>query len=72
METLKDRRETLLRNFANESLQVQQIKHILKENTKLHTMNTRNTERYHITNSNTERLKKSAGVQMQYCLNAIN
>ena len=72
METLKDRRESLIRKLANKSLQVQQMPHILKENTKLHTMDTRNTERYQITYTNTDRFRKSAGVQMQYCLNAIN
>ena len=69
METLKDRRETLFRRFAIKSLEVEQMKTILKENTNIHTMETRNKEKYHIFNSNTERYKKSAGIQMQYCPN---
>ena len=69
METLKDRRETLFRRFAIKSLEVEQMKTILKENTNIHTMETRNKEKYHIFNSNTDRYKKSAGIQMQYYLN---
>ena len=69
MESLKDRRETLFRKLASKSLEVQQMKTILKENTKTHTMETRNDEKYEITKANTDRFKKSAGIQMQYYLN---
>ena len=72
METLKDRRESLFRKFATKSLHLKQMQHILKENTKSHMMETRNNEQYQITNTNTDRFKKSAGIQLQYCLNAMN
>ena len=69
METLKDRRETLFKRLAINSLEVEQMKTILKENTNILTMETRNQEKYHIFYSNIDRYKKSAEIQMQYHVN---
>ena len=70
METLKDRREILFTKFTLKSLQVKQMRNILKEHTKTHQMNTRsNTNQFEIDHTNTERLRKSAGIQMQAIVN---
>ena len=70
METLKDRREILFTKFTLKSLQVKQMRNILKEHTKIHHMNTRsNTNQFEIDHTNTERLRKSAGIQMQVTVN---
>ena len=71
MESLKDRRETLFRKFTIKSLQVKQMSKILLENDKTHYMNTRNREPFKIQNSNTERFRKSTGIQMQHLINQI-
>ena len=72
MESLKDRRETLFRKFTLKSLKVKQMKNILVENQKSHVMNTRNTKPYKIQHTNTERFKKSTGIQMQYLINDLS
>ena len=69
LETLKDRREVLFRRFAMNSLKVSQMSTIIKEKIQTHIMETRNKENYEIENANTDRLKNSAGVQIQYFLN---
>ena len=71
MENLKERRETLFTKFTLKSLNVNQMQHLLQVKIKEHQMKTRNTEQYYINNTNTERFKKSAGIQMQYKLNEI-
>ena len=70
MQTLKERRETLFTKFTLKSLQVNQMKNILREDTKIHHMNTRlETNQFKIDHTNTERLRKSAGIQMQVTVN---
>ena len=71
METLKDRRETLFRKFTIKSLQVKQMNNILKINDKTHNMKTRNMEEYIVQNANTERFRKSTGIQMQHLVNSL-
>ena len=71
METLKDRRETLFRKFTIKSLQVKQMNNILKINDKTHNMKTRNMEQYIVQNANTERFRKSTGIQMQHLVNSL-
>ena len=71
IETLSERRESLFNKFTLKSLQVTQMKHILKEKTKIHPMVTRNTEHFEVSRTNTERFRKSAGIQMQKTLNEI-
>ena len=71
IETLSERRESLFHKFALKSLQVNQMNNILKEKTKIHSMNTRNTEQFETTRTNTERFRKSAGIQMQNILNEM-
>ena len=66
METLKNRRESLFTTFTLKSLEVNQMNTILKENMKTHTINTRTkVEQFKIDHTNTERLRNSAGIQMQ-------
>ena len=69
MKTLKERRNELTEKFAEKCLNVKQMKHLFPMQEKIHNMNTRNTETYKIQTCNTERLKNSRVVQMQYMLN---
>ena len=71
IETLSDRREVLFKKFTLKCLQVDQMKNIFKEKTKIHPMTTRNTEQFEIFRTNTERFKKSAGIQMQNTINTL-
>ena len=72
MESLFDRRETLFANFTLKSLHVKQMKHIFKLKQKEHPMETRSkNETYQISKTNTERLRQSAGVQMQLVANNL-
>ena len=71
LETLKDRREVLFRRFAMNSLKVSQMSTIIKEKIQTHIMETRNKENYEIENANTDRLKNSAGVQIQYLTDPV-
>ena len=69
IETLSERREALFQKFTLKSLQVNQMKNILKEKNELHPMIIRNTEQFETTRTNTERFRRSAGIQMQNTLN---
>jgi hypothetical protein len=69
MQSLKERRSELCLSFALKCVKNQKTKNMFPENKKLHTMETRNPEKYKVTNANTERLKKSAIVYMQNLLN---
>ena len=70
METLKNRRESLFTTFTLKSLQVKQMNTILKKNMKTQTINTRTkVEQFKIDHTNTERLRNSAGIQMQITAN---
>ena len=72
METLLERRETLFTNFTLKSINVKQMKHIFKLNQKEHHMETRNRkETYQVSITNTERLRQSAGIQMQILANKM-
>ena len=68
--TLKDRREELFTKFTHKSLKLPQMDTILRNKYKEHHMNTRNNiEKYKIDIAYTERLRKSAGIQMQVIAN---
>ena len=69
LETLKDRREKLFRKFAENCVNIQQMNTIVSENRKIHPMITRQIQLYENTNTNTERFKNSAGIQIQKYLN---
>ena len=71
IETLSERRKSLFNKFTLKSVQVTQMKYILKEKTKIHPMVTRNTENFEVSRTNTKRFRKSAGIQMQKTLNEI-
>ena len=70
MDSLKDRRELLFTKFTNKSKEVYQMNNILRERNKEHIMEMRNnTEHFKIDMAHTERLRKSAGIQMQIIAN---
>ena len=69
MESLKERRELLCLKFAQKCFKNPQTKNMFPENKKMHTMETRNPEKFQVNHANTERLKKSAIIYMQYLLN---
>ena len=69
MESLNDRRKTLFQKFASKRLEVQQMIFVWIKYTRTHTMETKILEKYKITEANTDKFRKSAGIQMQYYLN---
>ena len=69
METLAERRKQLCLSFALKCRKNPKTKNMFPENQKMHTMKTRNTERYKVEHANTERLKNSAIIYMQNLLN---
>jgi hypothetical protein len=69
MESLKERRELLCLKFAQKCFKNPKTKNMFPENKKMHTMETRNPEKFQVNHANTERLKKSAIIYMQNLLN---
>ena len=70
MESLFDRRTTIFTNFTLKSLLVKQMKNIFKLKHNKHYMETRNKNgTYQVSLNNTERLRQSAGIQMQIVAN---
>ena len=69
MESLTERREQLCLNFAIKCRKNIKTRDIFPENKKVHTMKTRNSERYKVEHANTERFKNSAIIYMQNLLN---
>ena len=69
MKSLKERRENLCLNFAIKYTKNKKMTRMFPQNLKLHTMNTRNPEKYFVQHANTERLKKSSIIYMQKLLN---
>ena len=67
LEDLVQRRNQLSKSFAKKSVKNAII--YFKPNDKLHSMKTRNTNKYKIQHCNTERFNKSALPQMQRILN---
>ena len=69
MEELKDRRRTLCENFARKCIKNGNFDELFQKSNKLHTMNTRKSEKFKITFARTNRLKDSAIPYMQRLLN---
>ena len=69
LEDLKSRRETLCLEFARKCVKHEKLKHIFPENTKEHSMTTRNEDMYFVQHANTGRLQDSAIIYMQKLLN---
>ena len=69
MLSLSERREQLCLNFAQKCLKNAKTKSMFPENKKIHSMETRNEEKYLVQYANTERLRKSSIIYMQNLLN---
>ena len=69
IETLYERRETLLKNFGKKCLKLEQTRELFPLNEINHTMQTRNKEKYKIVHANTDRLKNSTVPYIQRMLN---
>ena len=70
LSTLKDRRELLFTKFTLKSLKLQQMNTILRNKYKEHHMETRSKiDKFKVDMVNTERLRMSAGIQMQITAN---
>ena len=70
LSTLKDRRELLFTKFTLKSLKLQQMNTIFRNKYKEHPMETRTKfDKYKVDMANTERLRMSAGIQMQITAN---
>ena len=70
LETLKDRRENLCRNFALKCTKNEKLKHMFPLNAKRHKMKTRRQEKFKVFKAKSERYKKSAIIHMQKLLNS--
>ena len=69
LDTLSERRKQLCLNFAQKCLNNKKTKQMFPLNNKTHTMNTRNTDKFHVQHANTSRLQNSSIVYMQKILN---
>ena len=69
IDTLEHRREQLSLQIAQKSTKHPKLQHMFPLNTKNHTMETRETEKYHVQFANTTRLQNSAIIYMQRLLN---
>ena len=67
--TLEERRNNLCLNFAKKCTKSEKIKHIFPLNEQKHKMKTRKKEKYKVQIAKTDRLKKSAIINMQHLLN---
>ena len=69
LDSLETRRSHLCLQFAKKCTQNKKLAHMFPENTKNHTMNTRNAEKYKVQHANTLRLQNSPIIYMQKLLN---
>ena len=69
LQTLSDRRTTLCKQFAKSCLKNPKMSHIFPLNQ--HTVNTRNPEKYFVSQANTGRLANSSIPYMQRLLNVM-
>ena len=69
LQTLEERRTELCITFAKRTSKHPKFKHLFPFNSKLHTMNTRNAEKFKVYDAKTERLKASSIIFMQKKLN---
>jgi len=71
LESLKERRDEMCKNFAIKCTENEKLRHMFPLNAKRHTMKTRKREKYMVFPAKTERYKKSSIIQMQKMLNSI-
>jgi hypothetical protein len=71
IETLYERRETLLKNFGKQCLKLEQTRELSPLNGINHRMQTRNKEKCKLVHANTERLKNSTVQYIQRMLNNL-
>ena len=69
IESLFDRRESLCLEFAKKCLRNEKMKKLFNENPKVHEMETRNKEKYEVTQAKKSRFMKSPIICMQRLLN---
>ena len=69
LDTLSDRRKQLCLSFAQKCLKNKKTQDMFPRNKNMHTMNNRNTEKFHVQHANTGRLKDSSIIYMQHLLN---
>ena len=69
LDTLQDRRKQLCLTFAQKCLRNKKTQQMFPLNTNTHSMNNRNTEKFHVQHANTGRLKDSSIIYMQHLLN---
>ena len=69
LDTLNDRRKQLCLSFAQKCLKNKKTQQMFPLNKNTHTMNNRNTEKFHVQHANTGRLKDSSIIYMQHLLN---
>ena len=69
LQTLEERREFLCLNFAKKCTKNEKLKHMFPIKERKHNMKIRNKEKYKVQRAKTERLKKSAIIEMQKLLN---
>ena len=69
LDTLNDRRKQLCLSFAQKCLKNKKTQQMFPLNKNIHTMNNRNTEKFHVQHANTGRLKDSSIIYMQHLLN---
>ena len=70
LQTLEQRRKELCLNFSKNGVSHDKLKDLFPEKQKLHSMNTRHSEKYEVLFANTERMKKSSIIYMQNLLNS--
>jgi len=70
LQTLEQRRKELYLNFSKNGVSHDKLKDLFPEKQKLHSMNTRHSEKYEVLFANTERMKNSSIIYMQNLLNS--
>ena len=69
LDTLEKRRKMLTLRWPNKAKIHEKTKHLFQLNTKRHSMNSRNEEKYKVLHAKTKRYQKSKIIQMQKMLN---
>ena len=69
LQTLEERRNILCLQFAKDCIKFDKLKDLFPENTKKHTMEIRDKEKYKVLHANLDRLKDSSIIHMQNLLN---
>ena len=69
LQKLEQRREELCLNFAKNCIKNEKLDDLFPEKIKIHSMETRHSEKFDVLYANTERMKNSSIVYMQNLLN---